>query len=267
MDWFEIIAINEHLFVIRERLDKIEPKFRTKYTNMYLLIGEKQAALIDTGAGVYPIRPLVEKLIKKLPLLVFNTHHHFDHIGGNSEFEEIHIHKLDYPPIAKPVDVGFLKDSPFAEVYEKHNYRLPMASTAIPLQGGEIFDLGGITLTVFHAPGHTPGSIVLYTSEGEVFTGDTVHFGAFYYPSKFYPEDYTEMLQELYDEVEHFMEKGRLFPAHEDYNLPLDVIQELIFELDVFSMNKAEGQFDEFLNSYVFQKTNFTLIIPSENFE
>ncbi len=262
MDWFDVHKENDHLFVIRERLDFIEPRYRTKYTNMYVILGKKLAALIDTGSGLYPLRPLVESIIEDRELLVFNTHNHFDHIGGNGEFEEIHIHKLDYKGISKPFDVSFLKDSLKGDEYEKKGFRLPMANRVNPLVGGESFDLGGLTLNVIHALGHTPGSIVLYTSEGEIFTGDTVHFGAFYYPEGVYIEDYTEMLQEVFDEVEGFMEKGRLYPGHEEYGLALEVIQELIFELQVLNPDVSDLKLDEFLDAYVIPKSNFTMIIP-----
>lgn len=263
MDWFEVRQLNDHLYVIRERLDLIEPRYRTIYTNMYVVLGDTLAALIDTGSGLYPLRPIVESIIGDRELLVFNTHNHFDHVGGNFEFDEIHIHKLDYKKISKPIDVSFLAGSLKGEEFKKRNYKIPVASKVNPLVGGEIFDLGGLTLTVFHADGHTPGSIVLYTSEGEIFTGDTVHFGAFYYPEGVYIEDYNEMLQELFDEVERFMEKGRLYPGHEEYDLALEVIQELIFELGVLNPEFSETEYDEYLDAYVIPKTNFTMVLPS----
>ncbi len=262
MEWFEVKQINDHLYIIRERLDKIEPKFRTVYTNMYLLIGTEKAALIDTGAGVKPILPTIKKYLGERDLLVFNTHNHFDHVGGNSEFPEVHIHKLDYKGISKPIDVSFLKDSIGAHFYKEMNFKIPVNDQVIPLIGGEKFDLGGIDLSVFHANGHTQGSIVLVSSEGEIFTGDTFHFGAFFYPENVYFEDYIELLEELYDKVEHFMEKGRLFPGHEDYDLPIDLLHELMFELGVIRESFHRKKYDEFLEAYIIENSNFTFVLP-----
>jgi phosphoribosyl 1,2-cyclic phosphodiesterase len=41
--------------------------------------------------------------VTPLPLSVVNTHYHFDHIGGNHEFEEIAIHEIGAPLIEQPV--------------------------------------------------------------------------------------------------------------------------------------------------------------------
>ena len=82
-NWFEVIKHKKYLYVIRERLDKIETRFNTKYINLYLLIGKEKALLIDTGTGLFPLKPLVDNLIGDRKLKVVNTHTHFDHRGGN----------------------------------------------------------------------------------------------------------------------------------------------------------------------------------------
>ncbi|KAA9395676.1 MBL fold metallo-hydrolase [Kocuria coralli] len=46
------------------------------------------------------------------------------------------------------------------------------------LADGDVFELGGITLTVLSTPGHSPGSVCLYSPElGVVFSGDTLFQG------------------------------------------------------------------------------------------
>ena len=37
--WYEIIKQKDYLYVIRERLDEIDPRFLTTYTNIYLILG------------------------------------------------------------------------------------------------------------------------------------------------------------------------------------------------------------------------------------
>ena len=59
--------------------------------NMYLLLGEEKALLIDTGWGAGNLRGLVEKLTDK-PVEVILTHGHLDHSGGNGEWEKVMIH-------------------------------------------------------------------------------------------------------------------------------------------------------------------------------
>lgn len=44
--------------------------------------------LIDTGMGVDDIKKHIGTLSGK-ETVVLNTHHHFDHIGGNHQFDTI----------------------------------------------------------------------------------------------------------------------------------------------------------------------------------
>ena len=61
-------------------------------TNVYLLIGEERAVLIDTGNGLLQLDEAVSKITDK-PVFVINTHGHYDHIGGNRFFEEAWVPK------------------------------------------------------------------------------------------------------------------------------------------------------------------------------
>ena len=59
---------------------------------MYLIIGTERALLIDTGIGIGNIRSVVETMTH-LPYDVVNTHHHYDHVGGNGRFSMVYAHK------------------------------------------------------------------------------------------------------------------------------------------------------------------------------
>ena len=61
---------------------------------VYLVIGRDCAMLVDTGAGLGPLREVVEKLTDK-PVFVVNTHGHMDHVMGNYEFEEVYLNEKD----------------------------------------------------------------------------------------------------------------------------------------------------------------------------
>jgi glyoxylase-like metal-dependent hydrolase (beta-lactamase superfamily II) len=48
----------------------------------------------------------------------------------------------------------------------------------IDIEDGGVFEIGGAQLEVMHTPGHTPGSICLYSEQlGVLFSGDTLHKG------------------------------------------------------------------------------------------
>ena len=124
--------------------------------------------VIDPGAEPERIRAALQK--KRLAAILL-THGHFDHIGAVSALMDVdtplYIHALDAPMLADP----------------KLNLcrMIGQTITAPPanhlLQEGDLVQAAGITLTVLHTPGHTPGS-VCYRAGDVLFTGDTLfHLG------------------------------------------------------------------------------------------
>jgi glyoxylase-like metal-dependent hydrolase (beta-lactamase superfamily II) len=64
----------------------------------------------------------------------------------------------------------------------------------LDIEDGGVFEIGGAQLDVLHTPGHTPGSICLYSEQlGTLFTGDTLHKGK---PGRIGPE-YPELEEQL----------------------------------------------------------------------
>lgn len=188
-DWFEVRQIDAHTYALEE----------PSHVRSYLIIGDERAILFDTGLGVAPIRPVVEGLTE-LPVLVVNSHHHFDHVGGNHEFTEIAIHTSGAELLASgPTSAwltsywsGFLAYVAQAQPPRSRVRPLPEGfnpvapdfrpSTATRhLRHAETIDLGGRHLQVAHVPGHTQDSICLIdASHGFLFGGDAVDSGAIY---------------------------------------------------------------------------------------
>jgi len=98
------------------------------------------------------INNFIEKKLKKIDY-IFNTHHHFDHTGGNVALKKKYKLKI----------IGSKKD-------EK---RIP--GIDIKLSDKENFKLGNIDFKIFLIPGHTSGHICFYSkNEKVIFTGDTL---------------------------------------------------------------------------------------------
>ena len=55
----------------------------------YLIVGEKQALLFDTGMGINGLKKVIAQLTK-LPIILLNSHTHNDHVGDNWEFSTIY---------------------------------------------------------------------------------------------------------------------------------------------------------------------------------
>ena len=119
----------------------------------YLLIDEitKFTVVIDPSEAE-PIIKKIESLNLKLKFIM-NTHHHYDHVGGNKELKKLYNAKV----------IGFDQD--------KH--RIP--GIDISLKNNEIWKDGIFEAKIFHIPGHTLGHICFYFfKENALFSGDTL---------------------------------------------------------------------------------------------
>jgi hydroxyacylglutathione hydrolase len=99
-----------------------------------------------------PINNFIEKNFKKIDYIL-NTHHHFDHTGGNLDLKKKYKAKI----------IGFKKDEG----------RIP--GIDIKLSDNENFMLGNVNFKIFFVPGHTAGHICFYAKNEKIlFTGDTL---------------------------------------------------------------------------------------------
>ena len=182
------------------------------HVNSFLVAGRDRAVLIDSGLGIGDIRSIVESLTP-LDVLVANTHHHWDHVGGNASFSEIAIHELGAEQLRAGNEMSFADgylgytrerlerfgefrdlDRRYFDLLSEETTprQLPPAfdpaawkiAPCIPtrlLRDGDVLDLGGRSLQVVHTPGHTPDSVCyLDVGRGMLFGGDTYNTGAIY---------------------------------------------------------------------------------------
>ncbi len=225
---FEISKQKDYLYVIKENISLVHPVYTNDPLNIYLLLGTHTALLLDTGCGLFPIKPIVDELIGKRKLLVFNTHYHWDHPLGNIEFGEVYIHENEVEFISKPYDVSNFKDSPnkIVKVYEEQNFLIPPAEIIKPLKDGDVFDLGEIEVEIIHCPGHSIGSICLSTSTGELFTSDVAYYGDQFLPKK---ENFRIVLNSL-SKLMKICEKQEiveLYPSHRQYPCDVNLLTDL----------------------------------------
>ncbi|MGI9219651.1 MAG: MBL fold metallo-hydrolase [Woeseiaceae bacterium] len=176
-DWFQVYEPANGVFSI------IEP-YQFQETISHLIVGDERAILFDTGLGLLPIRPVVER-ITDLPVTVLNSHTHYDHVGGNAEFSSILAIDTDYTHAnmagfeharvaADIVPEAFCDGPPAGADLESFHTRAWKATKYV--EDGEILDLGGRRLEVLHVPGHTPDATALLDAEnGLLFTGDTFY--------------------------------------------------------------------------------------------
>lgn len=137
--------------------------------DVFLLLGEKRALLIDTAYGRGEFPNLVDMLKGDRELDVVNTHGHFDHTGGNRWFQRVHMHRnaMAYAnrPF-KPLDQRWLDNMPFFD-YEM-----------VPVEDGQIFALGGRDIEVIWTPAHCDSSLTFLDHKRRLlFCGDELDAG------------------------------------------------------------------------------------------
>lgn len=168
MQYFTHENISEHMIRIRD----ITGVF------IYLIIGDKRACLLDTGNGFGDLRAYVDALTDK-DYDVILTHGHVDHASGASLFKDKHIYMNLADWELLQVHTTFAQRKDFAKI-EPIILDIPMSDynpvldvQPLPLQDGQLFDLGGITLQAIHTPGHTQGmTMVLMKEERTILFGD-----------------------------------------------------------------------------------------------
>ena len=119
----------------------------------YVIIDEKynHACVVDPSEAE-PIINFVESKNIKLKF-VLNTHHHYDHVGGNNDLKKKYKIKI----------VGFKNDK----------QRIP--NIDILLENNEIWKSENFEAKIIHIPGHTSGHICFYFIKEKIaFTGDTL---------------------------------------------------------------------------------------------
>lgn len=261
-NWYDVIEHKNYLFIIRERLDEVEPRYLTTYTNIYLILGSQKALLVDTGCGLFPLKPIVDKLIEDRELLVFNTHSHFDHRGANDEFDIIYIHESEVKNASMPFDITFLKNSPkeIINIYSNRDFLYQPPKEVKSLKEGNKFDLGDITIEVIHTPGHSIGSISLLTNKGELFTGDTAHYGSMYLPKRKQFPIILSSISKLKD-LFNADKAQEIYPSHERYPVGRELLDDLYAGISNIEKNWDTKQKDRFLDSWILEDSNFKYVI------
>tara|TARA_B100001063_G_scaffold96847_1_gene90465 strand:+ start:761 stop:1480 length:720 start_codon:yes stop_codon:yes gene_type:complete len=167
---------------------EIIPCLQDNYS--YVIIDESNnyACVVDPSESTPIINYLENKNIKLKYIL--NTHHHYDHIGGNKDLKK---------KFGSTV-VGFKEDS----------NRIP--GIDIKLENNQIWKAENFVAKIIHIPGHTSGHICFHFFEEKiVFTGDTLFsLGC----GRIFEGTYKEMFNSL-KIIKSLPEETKIYCGHE----------------------------------------------------
>ncbi|WP_454055173.1 MBL fold metallo-hydrolase [Clostridium sp. Marseille-Q7071] len=138
--------------------------------NLHLIMGEKNNYIIDTGLGSLGIAPIKEYIKNDpKPVVVINTHYHWDHIWGNSSMKDniIISHKLCREMIESNWEVMMQKNRDY--VCGEVEMYLPNLVFEEELYFPED------KIRIIYTPGHTIDSISIIDEEEKVINvGDNI---------------------------------------------------------------------------------------------
>ena len=166
---------------------EIIPCLQDNYS--YLIIDKNNNACVIDPSEAEPVINFVEK--KNINLqYILNTHHHYDHIGGNEELKK----KYD------STVVGYKGDAK----------RIPEIN--ILVENNQVWKGDNFEAKIMHIPGHTTGHISFYFfNQNLIFTGDTLFsLGC----GKIFEGTYQEMFTSL-NKIKNLPEDTKIYCGHE----------------------------------------------------
>ena len=147
-------------------------------TNCYCVRNAKDSTeclIIDPGMEPSPLVRML-KLNDYTPVDILLTHGHIDHIGGVESIREhwpdvrVTIHKDDASMLTNPAENLSLMAGSMVQT-----------QPADALLDAEVmyYQAAGLRFKILHTPGHSPGSICLYSAQNHIlFAGDTLFAGS-----------------------------------------------------------------------------------------
>lgn len=145
-------------------------------SNIIYIDGGDLQVLVDTGTGLSA--PLLDRDLRRLGTSadritdVVLTHSHIDHIGGlipilDSASPTIHLQREE----AERINSGDME----LTLADTFGGKLPPIRIDDLLEEGQVLTFGDVSLEVYHTPGHSIGSICLYSEDlSLMLTGDTM---------------------------------------------------------------------------------------------
>jgi hydroxyacylglutathione hydrolase len=187
--------------------------FNSFQENTYILHDEtNQCIIIDAGCYEDFEKEALNKYIIDNNLTcvkLVNTHCHIDHVLGSRYVV------TQYNPqfIIHKEDEFLLNNAQKHGVIFGFNAELPPAPTAYINDNPEL-TFGNSSLKILHVPGHSPGSIALYSEEGGfVITGDVLFKGSIG-RTDLKKGDYDQLMNSIMTKLMTLPPDTAVFPGH-----------------------------------------------------
>ena len=167
---------------------EVIPCLQDNYSYLIIDKSNNSACVVDPSEAK-PIMNFVEKENINLKYIL-NTHHHFDHVGGNKNIKKKY----------NSVVIGYKDDAS----------RIPEID--ILLEDNQIWKADNFEAKIMHIPGHTTGHICYhFFKEKLIFTGDTLFsLGC----GKLFEGTYQDMFSSL-KKIKKLSQDTKIYCGHE----------------------------------------------------
>lgn len=212
--WFEVRQFPHGITLIGEPYHREDVK-------SYLVEGERDVAVLDTGMGVGDFAGLVARLSGRRPR-VLQSHAHWDHIGASHQFDDVLVHPAEAEGLRHGFPPERFRAAFSADAVDQS--RLPSGfdpGAGIPgreaagfLNHGDQIELGNRVLEIFHTPGHSPGGVTILDRAGRaLFPGDLLYLGRMFI---FFPQSDAKAFRDSLNLVAGLVtEVDLIFPSHD----------------------------------------------------
>ena len=220
-DWFRVKKLNKNVWGIGEFNND-------EKVISYLVVGSSKALLIDTGMGVEDIKKEVRNIVGKLPIVVINTHCHFDHVGGNKLFNNLLLFdnslsiKIAKEGISNKIIQMYSSLDGLKGKIDIKKYHVDPFIYSQLCNENLIINLEPFTFKIIHTPGHSPDSICIYEiNYGWLFSGDTLYNGPIYLHLK---ESNISDYHKSIDKLSNISRITKIFPGHNSFSFNVNYI-------------------------------------------
>lgn len=226
-DWFVVERLDSRTYIITEPNS-------SQGNSIFLIIGDKEAILFDSGTGENNGKSIthVTDSLTNCRLTLLLSHFHFDHIGNVDEFSIIGIPEISF--LRNKLSIDSVLHLTNEEILSE-NIKSMKISKVFPI--GKEIDLGNRKIIILHTPGHSVESISIIDNEnGYVFTGDLVYNGLLLI------NDCNKYVQSINTLINNSESTFRVFGSHGKPEIDYEQLQKIKDALECYQKPECKPE-------------------------
>ena len=176
-------------------------------TNCYLVEDAGELIVIDPGDELDMI---LGALSGRTVTGIVCTHYHWDHVSALAGLAQV----TGAPVALSQTDAAKVDGVAVLDGHDIARGAAPAKVTRLLHEGDEV-GVGTVSFTVIEAPGHTPGSICLYSeAEHVLFAGDTLFAGGSFGRTDFADGDFPAIVHSMRDKLSLLPDETAILCGH-----------------------------------------------------